>query len=332
MNTTRTLTATGRAALAGAAATGLTFLLAWSWAGATHSPAPHHVPVAITAPATTEHQLSAALAPAGFTLVPYSTEQQAATAVRHGDVAGAVIINGSGQLDLLTASAGGPVPAQVLTETFQSVAAADHAAFTATDLVPLPAGDRLGATGFLLVLATLIGALAVGAALGLAGPALTRTRLALTATGYAIATAAAATLLADAGLGALTGHVLPVLVLLALLALAVTLPVAAATRRAGVRALPAAALLLLGLGIPATGLPAGLGSFTPSFYHWLAPVLPNSATVYALRDSLYFGGTHLATPFLSLACWIVAGLIILVIPARTTAPAAQTSALALATS
>jgi hypothetical protein len=328
MTSTRTLGSTARAALTAAGATGFTLLLAWSWVSATSNPAPHHVEVGVVAPAQVGAQLGAALdahAPGGFDVVRYATGQQAANAVKHGDVAGAVVITipaGSPRLELLTASAGGPIPAQVLTQTFESVAAAEHASFSTIDVVPLPANDRLGATGFLLVLATLIASIAMGASLGLTGQTLSRARLAAISAGFAVLIAGADTLLAVAGLGALAGHALPVIGLLALLALAVTLPIAAAARRIGVRALPIAILLLLGLGLPATGLPAGLGQFTPAFFHWIAPALPNSATVYALRDAVYFGGTHLTGSLLGLGCWVAVGVGLLVLPARRTAPAA----------
>jgi hypothetical protein len=331
MSSTRTLSSTARAALAAVGATGFGLLLAWSWVSATGNPVPHHVEVGVVAPAQVGAQLGATLdahAPGGFDLVRYPTGQQAASAVKHGDVAGAVVITipaGSPRLELLTASAAGPIPAQVLTQTFESVAAAEHASFSTTDMVPLPANDRLGATGFLLMLATLVASIVMGASLGLTCQALSRARLVAISAGFAVLIAGADTLLVVAGLGALAGHALAVTGLLALLALAVTLPIAAAARRIGVRALPIAILLLLGLGIPATGLDAGLGQFTPAFFHWIAPALPSSATVSALRDAVYFGGTHLTGSLLGLGCWVAVGLALLVLPGhRGTTAAAET--------
>ena len=107
----------------------------------------------------------------------------------------------------------------------------------------------------------------IGALLGLTAKALSRTRLATILIGFAALIATADTLLVVVGLGALAGHGPKVAGLLALLALAVSTPVAAATRRIGPGPLALAGLLFLGLGLPATGTPAGLGQFTPGFYH-----------------------------------------------------------------
>jgi hypothetical protein len=334
MSPARTLPPTARAVLTAVGATCLSLLLAWSWIGATHSPAPHAVPVGVVGPAAAEAGLGAALdarAPGGFDLVAYPTAQQAAAALGHDDLAAAVVITppatpaAAPGLELLTASAEGVAPAQVLTQTFEAAAAAQHAAFRTVDVAPLPANDRLGASGFLLVLATLIPCLAVGAALGLTGRALGRIRLGLLVTAFAVLIAGADTLLAVAGLGALAGHGPAAAGLLGLFALAVSLPLAAATRRFGVKVLPPAALVLLGIGVPATGLPAGINYFTPAFYHRISAAVPNSAAVNGLRDAVYFGGTHLTGDLVGLCCWVAAGLVLLTLPLRRRAAAAAGS-------
>lgn len=332
MSTSRTLPPTARAALTAVAATVFSLLLAWSWIGSTHAAAPHSVPIGVVASAQAETKLGAALeahAPGGYDLVGYSTEQQATSALGHDDLAGVVILTppgtpaGPAHLELLTANAEGAAPAQILTGTFEAVAGAQHASFSTTDAVPLPANDRLGASGFLLVLATLIPCLAIGALLGMTGRALGRLRLGLIVVGAAALIAGADSLLVVAGLGALAGHGPAVAGLLALFALAVIAPVTAATRRFGVRPLPIAGLFLLGLGVPATGLPAGINYFTPAFYHRIAAAVPNAATVNGLRDAVYFGGTHLTGGLIGLSAWGAAGLLLLgLLPARHRAPAA----------
>lgn len=340
MSTARTLPHAARAALTAVAATVFSLLLAWSWLGSTHAAAPHDVPIGVVASAQAESRLGAALdahVPGGFDLVSYPTRQQAASALGHDDLSGVVVLTppaapgGPAHLELLTANAEGAASAQILTQTFTSVAGAEHASFSTTDTVPLPTNDRLGATGFLLVLATLIPCIAIGASLGLTGRKLGRVRLGLIAAGSAALIAGADSLLTVAGLGALAGHGPAVAGLLGLFALAVILPIAAATRRFGIRPLPFAGLLLLGVGVPATGLPAGINYFTPTVYHRIASAVPNSATVNALRDAVYFGGTHLSGELIGLGAWVAAGLLLLALPTRratnpATAAASATAA------
>ncbi len=322
MNPTRTLGPARRAFAVVLGASMFSVLLAWSLLATMHSPTPRHLPVAVVAPQPVLAELRThidAQAPGALDLTGYDTQALASAAVKSADVAGAVVFgqNANGpSVHLLTAGAGGPAATNLLTQLFSGVAASEHASLTTTDLVPLPPGDRLGASGFLLALAGLLPAIAVGAAIGQLGRGVSGVRVLLLTAAFAVVLAAADTALAVAGLGVFTGHVPAVAGFIALLAFAVSLVTAAGMRLIGPAMLPLVALTGLGAGVPASGGPAGLVHFIPTVYRVLGPALPNSATVIGLRDAAYFGGHGVATPLIGLCCWIGAGLILLSTPRR----------------
>jgi nucleotide-binding universal stress UspA family protein len=89
---------------------------------------------------------------------------------------------------------------------------------------------------------------------------------------------------------------------------------------------PLVALALLAFivaGIPASGGPANLASFTPGFLRVLSPALPLGIAASSIRNVVYFGG-HATSPYLwTLAAWALAGVagLILVTALRRPAPA-----------
>ncbi|MGH8963305.1 MAG: hypothetical protein ACRDWT_19290 [Jatrophihabitantaceae bacterium] len=320
MNPTRTLGPARRAFAVVLGASLFSFLLAWSLLATMHSPAPRDLPVAVVAPQPVLAGLRAhidAQAPGALDLTGYDTQALATAAIKTDDVAGAVVFgqNANGpSIHLLTAGAGGPAAANLLTEVFSGVAAAQHASLTTTDVVPLPPSDRLGVSGFLLALAAMLPAIAVGAAIGQLGRRVSGARVLLLTAAFAVVLAAANTALAVDGLGVFAGHGPAVAGFVALLAFALSLVTAAGMRLIGPAMLPLAALCVLGVGVPASGGPAGLVHFMPTVYRVLGPALPNSATVIGLRDAAYFGGHGVTTPLIGLGCWISAGLVLLSVP------------------
>jgi nucleotide-binding universal stress UspA family protein len=69
-----------------------------------------------------------------------------------------------------------------------------------------------------------------------------------------------------------------------------------------------AVLVFIVAGIPVSGGPANLASFTPGFLRVFSPVLPLGIAASAIRNVVYFGG-HATGPYLwTLAAWAVAGV------------------------
>ena len=103
------------------------------------------------------------------------------------------------------------------------------------------------------------------------------------------------------------GHYAAIAGVVALFSLAVAAPTAALARiRPPMVAL--AVLAFIVFGIPASGGPANLASFTPGFLRVLSHVLPLGIAASAIRNVVYFGG-HATGPYLwTLAGWALAGL------------------------
>jgi hypothetical protein len=108
------------------------------------------------------------------------------------------------------------------------------------------------------------------------------------------------------------GHYAAIAGLVALFSLAVAAPTAVLARiRPPLVAV--AVLAFIVFGIPASGGPANLASFTPGFLRVLSPILPLGAAASTVRNVVYFGG-HATGPYLwALAAWALAGIAVLIL-------------------
>ncbi len=277
-----------------------------------HQPAPHELPVGIVGSAAAGGKVEYAVdsaAPGAFSFQSYPTEAGAVAAIARRQVDGALVISGD-SLRLLVARGGGSGPEQALTGAFQSVAAHSGRPLVVSDVVPPLARDTQALSPFFIVLAALIPSLAAGSASALAFRR-ARPGLAVAApVAAAVVIGVVAAGIADgiAGLGnyaAIAGIVI-------LFSLAVAAPTAALARTWP----PLVALALLAFivfGIPVSGGPANLASFTPGFLRVLNPALPLGVAGGAIRDVVYFGG-YGATPYVwTLVAWSLAGLVGLIL-------------------
>jgi len=87
-----------------------------------------------------------------------------------------------------------------------------------------------------------------------------------------------------------------------LASLAVSSATAGLASAAGPPGVVATALVVVVLGLSATGGPAGLGSFLPGFFRPFRHALPPGAALEAVRGAQYFTGHGVAAP-----AWVVAG-------------------------
>jgi nucleotide-binding universal stress UspA family protein len=272
-----------------------------------HAPAPHGLPVGVAGSAAVtghvEHALNNA-APGAFQWRSYPSAGSARTGVVQRAVDGALIASG-GKLRLLVAQAGGTAPAQALTRVFGAVATRSGRPLVVADVVPPLARDTQALSPWFVVLSVLIPSLAAGSASAMA---FRRARPA-----WAVAAPVAAALvigvvsagIAD-GLAGL-GHYAVIAGVVALFSLAVAAPTAVLGRIWP----PLVALALLAFivfGIPVSGGPANLASFTPGFLRALSPVLPLGVAASAVRNVVYFGGHATIRYVWTLAAWALAGL------------------------
>jgi nucleotide-binding universal stress UspA family protein len=272
-----------------------------------HAPRPHDLPVGLAGPAAVTSRVSGALdqaLPGAFRFSRYPGAASAITGIRHRQVDGALVVSGTG-LRLLVAGGGGSAPAQFLTQAFGKVAAGTGHPLTVTDVVPPLPGDTEGLSPFFVLLSVLIPSLAAGSGTALA---FRRARPALAVAapvGVAVAVGLVSAAVAD-GIAGL-GHYGAIAGLVALFSLAVAAPTAALARL-WPPLVAVAVLVLIVFGIPVSGGPANLASFSPAFIRALDPALPLGVAASAIRNVVYFGGHAIALRLWVLAIWAAAGL------------------------
>jgi nucleotide-binding universal stress UspA family protein len=287
-----------------------------------HKPTPHDLPVGVVGSAAVtrqvEHHLDSA-APGAFRFRSYPSAASATTGIAQRVVDGALIASGA-NLRLLVTQAGGTGPEQALSGALGAVAARSGRQLTVSDVVPPRAGDSQALSSWFVILSVLIPSLAAGSASALALRRVRRSWSVGAPVAGAIVSGAVAAAIVDgiAGLGnfpAIAG-------IIALFSLAVAAPTAVLARiRPPLAAL--AVLVFIVAGIPVSGGPANLASFTPGFLRVFGSVLPLGIAASAIRNVVYFGG-HATSPYLwTLAAWALAGLagLLAVTALRRPAPA-----------
>jgi hypothetical protein len=287
-----------------------------------HKPTPHDLPVGIVGPAAVTGQVEQALghaAPGAFRFRSYGSAASAVTGIAQRQVDGALVVSGAG-LRLLVTQAGGTGPEQALSGAFTAVARGSGRQLAVSDVVPPRASDAQALSSWFIVLSVLIPSLAAGSASALAFRRAPRAWSVAVPVAMAVVSGLVAAAIAD-GLAGLR-HYAAIAGVVALFSLAVAAPTAVLARiRPPLVAV--AVLAFIVFGIPASGGPANLASFTPGFLRVLSPVLPLGAAASTVRNVVYFGG-HATGPYLwALAAWALAGIagLILVTALRHPVPA-----------
>ena len=286
-----------------------------------HHPTPHDLPVGIVGSAAVTGPVEGAVghaAPGAFSFRSYPRAASATTAIARREVDGALVASGP-NLRLLITQAGGTGPAQALSGAFAAVAAKSGRQLAVSDVVPPRASDSQALSSWFVVLSVLIPSLAAGSASALALRRAGRGWSVGAPVAMAVVSGLVAAGIAD-GLAGL-GHYAAIAGIIALFALAVAAPTAALVRiRPPLAAL--AVLAFIVFGIPASGGPANLASFTPAFLRVLGHVLPLGIAAGAVRNDVYFGGHAIGAYLWTLAAWAVAGVagLILIMVIRRPAP------------
>ena len=292
-----------------------------SYVGAFHSPTPHRIPLAVVAPAPESSQVVTKL-----NLIPsaplHATAASSLAAARRliGDEAAsaALVINPAAKTDtLLIASADGSSVASAAEQVITAAEASQHRSVAVTDIVPLQRGDYHGLAGFYLVVGWAVGGYLVAALLGIASgarPATTpRTLNRLIAfVLYAIVSGLAGAIVVGPVLGALTGHLIALWWLGALLVFAVGAVTLAFQTLFGVIGIAVTILFFVILGNPSAG-GAYQPALLPPFWRAISSALPNGAATDAVRRIAYFGGYDIGGHLIVLASYAVAGVVIAII-------------------
>ena len=292
-----------------------------SYVGAFHSPTPHRIPLAVVAPVPESSQVVTKL-----NLIPsaplHATAASSLAAARRliGDeaVSAALVINPAAKTDtLLIASADGSSVASAAEQIITAAEASQHRSVAVTDIVPLQRGDYHGLAGFYLVVGWAVGGYLVAALLGIASgarPATTpRTLNRLIAFAlYAIVSGLAGAIVVGPVLGALTGHLIALWWLGALLVFAVGAVTLAFQTLFGVIGIAVTILFFVILGNPSAG-GAYQPALLPPFWRAISSALPNGAATDAVRRIVYFGGYDIGGHLIVLASYAVAGVVIAII-------------------
>ncbi|MTD16235.1 ABC transporter permease [Nakamurella sp. YIM 132087] len=275
---------------------------------------PHGLVVDVVGPDAAVQQIragiSAGLGEEAIELVAVPDQQQAIADLQDRTAAGALVITAQGP-QVLIASAGSPVIAQLLTSAATELSGS-AAAVQVTDVVPLPADDARGAGLGSAAFPMIVAGLALGAVAGLRFRR-TGDRLVALATG-AVAAGLLFSLVLH-WLGVIDGRYLASAGAFALAAVAAGTFVAGTVSLLGVAGMGVAALVLMILGNPLSGI-ASSPALLPSPWGAIGQYLPPGAAGTLLRDAAYFPDASVWGPVLVLLGWMVLGAIGLTVAAR----------------
>ncbi|MFI0366293.1 hypothetical protein ACH35V_00355 [Actinomadura sp. 1N219] len=305
-------------------------IFAGSFLGALHHLEPHKLPVAVVAPDAAVDRLGTMMdqkADGAFDLTAYGDEQKARDALLEREV-DAVFVPGQGGAQpggqgggqgggakLVLAGANGKIEQAALTAAFQGVGQATGQPVTVEDVRPLPADDNNGVSAIFFVITTVIPAVILAVMLAVALPkAGAAQRMGLLAAG-SVALGGVNAWVAAGLTGALVGAPLELWALGSLLVFAVASFAAGALRVGGPPALGLTALVLIPIGVPASGGPIG-PQFIPQWFAAIGEWLPVAAAIDAVRNTVYFDGNATGAPLLVLAVWALAGIVLVLVPAK----------------
>ncbi|MET4925687.1 ABC transporter permease [Streptomyces sp. PSRA5] len=294
-------------------------LTAFAWPAA--RTAPHDLPVGVAGPASATAPLQQGFErrPDAFEVHRYDDEAAARAAIEERDVYGAVVATPEGP-HLLTASAAGPVVAQLLREAVTARAPAG-AEVPVTDVVATPSGDpRGGAFGASMFPLTL-GGVATGALVSLL--ALRGVRALGALFGAAALAGVTATALAHSWLDALAGDWWAEAGAFGLAVLAVGATVAGLASLVGKAGIGLGAFLMVLLGNPLSGV-SSAPELLPEPFGMIGQLLPPGASGSLLRSVAFFDGNAAGAPALTLAVWAVLGLAAVLVGTRRTSAAPGT--------
>lgn len=276
------------------------------------------LPLAVSGPAPAVAQLTGMLgktSPGTFDGATYPTAQEAATAIREREAIGGLSVAPTGVTVQTAAGAGAPYSA--LLKGIGAQLAAKGQQVTYTELAPMPQDDPAGAALTTLGLPLIFGGMASAAALVLAyrGSAAGRLGgvLAISALGGLVATA-----ILQHGFGVLDGSYWLTSAAVAAGIAAISATVVGLGSLLGVAGIGLGAVLMLFVANPLSGLATG-PAWLPQPWGQIGQYLPVGAAATAMRSAAYFDGAGATRAWVVLATWIVAGVLLALIPRRPAA-------------
>ena len=256
--------------------------------------------------AQTEQTLSS-LKPGDFATRSFATAADLRSAIEDRTVVGGLVVGADG-VQALVASAGSTAISGTLSATAQMLGGASGLPVSVTDVVPLPASDPSGIGIGGLAFPLVFGGIVPVVAFRTAFPRHHSWRLAGILTFSLVGGSLVAAVL-QLWFGSVTAAFWPVAGSMALGIAALGVPLAGLQELWGGKGFTVGAMSMMFLGNPLAGiattgawLPAGLGAF--------GQMLPPGATGSLVRSAAYFGGAGGLVPGVTLAAWVVAGVIL----------------------
>ncbi|WIE59247.1 hypothetical protein DEI96_006410 [Curtobacterium sp. MCLR17_031] len=288
--------------------------------GLQKAPTPHHLPVAVVGTQVADAASDALGDRADVRTA--DTPSDARDLVRSRDAV-AALVPGSDGWTLYTAGAEGRSATTAATTMLSGVAAGAGAPVTRTqDVVPLATNDAQGIAGFYLVFGTTLAAFILAQVMNSLGTlARLRTRIIVTVVG-SIAAAAVVAVIAGPIDGAVPAATGAVIVVLSLLAVAVSLSTMAITSIVGPMGVIVSTLLFTTLGNATSGATIST-HLLPPVLATVGQALPPGAAFGAVTGFSYFDGAGTTGPLLTLGAWIVAAAVALAVAHRVRIGAAR---------
>ena len=294
-------------------------LIAFAWPAARSEP--RDVPLAVAGPGPAVAQVKAGLdqaVPGGFDVTAVPDRAAAVQLIQDRDAYGAIVLD-SAQPEVLTASAGGPVVAQLLTQL--STRLSPQSPAKVTDIVPLPKDDPRGAGLAAGALPLVLGGIIAAGAL----TQLVRSgsRRMIGAVAFAITGGLALAAVLQYWLGSFEGSYLGNAGVIAMSIAAISLTLLGLEWLLGTAGLALGGAVMMLLGNPLSGMTSA-PEMLPSGWGALGQLLPPGAAGTALRSVSFFDGAGAGRPLVVLSCWLVAGFALCALGAMRSQRAVRT--------
>lgn len=280
-------------------------LIAFAWPASRSEP--RDVPLAVAGPAPAVAQVEAGLEqamPGGFDVTAVPDRAAAVRRIQDRDAYGAIVLD-EAQPEMLTASAGAPAVAQILTQ--MSARLSPQNPPKVTDIVPLPKDDPRGAGLAAGALPLVLGGIiAAGALTQLVRSGVRRMLGAVT---FAITGGLALAAVLQYWLGSLEGSYLGNAGVIAMSIAAISLTLLGLEWLLGTAGLALGGAVMMLLGNPLSGMTSA-PEMLPTGWGALGQLLPPGAAGTALRSVSFFDGAGATRPLVVLTCWLLAGVML----------------------
>ena len=237
--------------------------------------------------------------------------EDATQAILDGDVTGALVLSDQdASITVLSSSAAGPSQQSVVRGIAEGFAGQQGLAVDEQDIVPLTDTDTMGSNSLYFGMSWIMAGFLFLAVLRGGAPELKTLRqfLPLLA-GWAIGMSVWLWLLFDVIIGAVSGHAWEMIGMGALSIFAVSLATAVFTRTLGLAAIVPVMVVVMLLGVPASG--GGMSLYmVPEVFRTLNEVLPLPAAVEAVRSFVYFDGVGAGANVALMLIWVAVGLVL----------------------